>query len=108
VDSAALDGRPGHAHSHGLLEAEVGVGDDQLHALKPVRLERAQERRPEGPVLAVAHREAQDLAAAVAAHPGGHDYGLGDDAAVDSGLAVGGVHEHIGEDLAGQRPVPER
>ena len=107
MNPAALDGRAGHDRSHGLLEAEVGIGDDQLHPLKPTCLERPQERRPEGPVLAVTHSKAQDLAAADAAHPGGHHHGLSDDAAVDSGLAVGGVHEHIGEDLPGQRPVPE-
>ena len=108
MDPAALDGRPGHHRGHGLLEAEVGVGDDQLHALEPAGLERPQERCPEGPVLRVAHSEAQDLAAAVAAHPGGHDHGLGDDPAVDPCLAVGGVHEHLREALASQGPVPER
>jgi hypothetical protein len=32
---------------------------------------------------------------------------LGDDPAVDPGLAVGGVDDHIGEALAGQGAVPE-
>jgi hypothetical protein len=59
------------------------------------------------PVLAVTDGEAEDLAAPVTADSGGHDHGLGDDPAVDSGLAVGGVHEDVGEGLAGQRPVPE-
>ena len=80
----------------------MGISDDQLHALESARLERSQERRPEGPVLAVTNGEAEDLAAAVAAHPGGHHHRLGDDAAVDSCLAIGGVHKHIREDLAGQ------
>ena len=68
-------------------------------------LERPQERGPEGPVLAVADGEAEDLAAAVGAHSGGDHHGLGDHPAVDPSLAVGGVHEHIGEALPGQRAV---
>jgi hypothetical protein len=86
----------------------VGISDDQLHALESARLERSQERRPEGPVLAVTNVQAEHLAAAVAADPGGHHHRLGDHPTVDPGLAIGGVHEHIREDLAGQRPVPER
>jgi RNA polymerase sigma-70 factor, ECF subfamily len=74
---------------------------------QPAGLERAQERRPERPILAVSDPKAEDLAAAVTTHAGGHDHSLGHDAAVDSCLAVGGVHEHIGEALAGQGAVPE-
>jgi hypothetical protein len=80
----------------------VGIGDDQLHALEPAGLERAQERRPEGPILAVTDGEAEDLAAAIAAHPGGHHHRLGDDAAVDPRLATGRVDKDVGKDLAGQ------
>jgi hypothetical protein len=42
--------------------------------------------RPEGGVLAVADPKAEDLAAAIAAHPGGDDHGLGDDAALTRAL----------------------
>jgi hypothetical protein len=84
------------------------IGDDQLHSSQPAGLQRAQKRRPEGAILAVADGEAEHLTAAVAAHPGGHHHGLGDHPAVDPGLAVGRVHEHIREALAGQRAVPER
>jgi hypothetical protein len=59
------------------------------------------------PILAVTHGETQDLAAAVAAHPGGHQHRLSNDSAVDPCFAVGGVHEHMGEGLSGQRAVPE-
>jgi hypothetical protein len=41
----------------GLLEAGVGVRDDQLHPTEPARLERAEERSPERAVLAVADGE---------------------------------------------------
>jgi hypothetical protein len=108
VDPAALDGRAGHGGLDGLAQAKVGVGDDQLHALEPTGLQAAQELGPERPVLAVADGEAQHLTAAVTTHPGGHDHRLGDHPAVDPGLAVGGVEEHIREALAGQRAIPER
>jgi hypothetical protein len=107
VDPAALDGRPGHGGLDGLAQAEVGVGDDQLHTLEPAGLQAPQERGPGGTILAVAHPKAEDLAAAIPAHPGGHDHGLGDDPPVDPGLAVGGVQEHIREGLTGQGTVPE-
>jgi hypothetical protein len=86
----------------------VGIGDHQLDPGQPTGLERAQELGPERAIFGVAHGEAEDLAAAVTTHPGGHHHRLGDHPAVDPGLAVGSVHEHIGELLAGQRAVPER
>jgi len=86
----------------------MGISDDQLHPGEPTRLERAQELGPEGTVLAVADSEAKDLAATIAAHAGGYHDRLGNDPAVNSGLAIGGVHEHIRELLAGQRPLGER
>jgi hypothetical protein len=90
-----------------LAQSEVGVGDDQLHPAKPTGLQRPQKRRPERAILGITDGEAEHLAAAIAAHPGGDHHRLGDHAAVDSRFAVGGVHEHIGEGLPGQRPVPE-
>jgi hypothetical protein len=62
VDPAAL---PAGADEHGrdgLLQAGVGVGDDQLHAAQAAGLQPAQERGPERPVLAVADVHSQDLA----------------------------------------------
>jgi hypothetical protein len=76
VDPAALHGRAGHHRLDGLAEAEVGVGDHQLHPAKPAGLQAAQERRPEGTVLGVADGEAEDLAAAIPTHPGGHHHRL--------------------------------
>jgi hypothetical protein len=43
-----------------------------------------------------------------ASHSGGDDHGLGDDPALDAGLAVGGIEEHVGELLLGQAAVTER
>jgi hypothetical protein len=107
VDPATLDGGAGHDRDDGLTQAEVGVGDDQLHPGQASGLERPQERGPEGAVFGVSNGEAEDFAAAVAAHAGGNHDGLGDDPAVDPGLAVGGVHEHIREGLSCQGAVTE-
>jgi hypothetical protein len=76
----------------GLLEAGGGVGDDQLHPGQPAGLERAQERGPEGAVLAVADVQAQHLPAAVGGHAGGDD----DRAGNHAGLEVGGVTNRYG------------
>jgi hypothetical protein len=69
---------------------------------QPSGLERALERGPEGAVLAVAHVQAQHLAATVGGHAGGDHDRATDDPPVDPGLEVGGVHEHIGEAGVGQ------
>jgi hypothetical protein len=42
-----------------LLEAGVGVGDDQLDAMKPAGSKAAQERRPERAILRVADIQAR-------------------------------------------------
>jgi hypothetical protein len=93
----------------------VRVGDDQLHTAQATGLQPAQELGPERAAFAVADVEAEHLAAAVGADPGGHHDGLGGDPAAaaaavptDAGLAVGGVHEQVGKLLLGKRPVPER
>jgi hypothetical protein len=70
VDPAALDSRAGHDRLDCLAQAKVGVGDHQLHPGQAAGLERAEERGPEGAVLAGTHGEAENFAAAVTAHPG--------------------------------------
>jgi hypothetical protein len=55
VDPAALDGGAGHGGLDRLSEAEVGVGDDQLHPGQASGLQAPQELGPGGTVLAVAH-----------------------------------------------------
>jgi hypothetical protein len=108
VHPAAL---PGRALQHGGdrgLEPGVGVGDDQLDAVQAAGAQVAQELGPERFGLAVADGAAQDLAVAVRAHSGGDHHGLGHDPAVDSGLAVGGIGEHIRERLVVQWAGPPR
>ena len=83
VDPAALHGHAGHGGLDGLAQAEVGVGDDQLRAARPraVKLRRSAVQN----ALAVANGEVEDLAAVVAAHPGGQHRRLGDHPPVDPG-----------------------
>jgi len=107
MDPAALDGGAGRDRADGLTQAQVGVGDDQLHPGQSTGLQAAQERGPERAILAVTDGEPEDLASTVAAYPGGHHHRLGDDPAVHPGLAVGGVHEEVREGLAGQGAIPE-
>ena len=63
------------------FEPLVGVGDDEPHARQAAGPQRAQERRPEGAVLAVTDREPEHLAIALRGHAGGDDDGLGHDRA---------------------------
>jgi hypothetical protein len=78
-----------------------------LHPDQPSGLQGAQERGPEGAVLAVADVQAQHLPAAIGGDPGGDDDRTADDPAIDSGLEVGGVHEQVREDGVRQRAGPE-
>ena len=71
-------------------------------------LQRPRERGPERAVLAVADVEPEDFTATVGGHPSGDHDSLGDHPAVDPGLAVGGVEEHIGVGDLGQGTVAER
>jgi hypothetical protein len=47
----------------------MGVGDDQLHPTQSSSPQRAQERRPEGAVLAIADVQAEDFPAAIGGDP---------------------------------------
>ncbi len=77
------------------------------YAAEAAGLQRASQGGAEGAVLRIADRAAEHLAVPVGGHACGDDDGLGDDAAVDPGLEVGRVEEHVRERGPGQRPVPE-
>ena len=85
------------------MQAEVGVGDDQLHPAQPTGLEAAQEWRPEGTVLTVAHGEAEHFAPAITGHPAGTTTAWATTRRLTRD--AGGIHEHIREGLPGQRAV---
>ena len=97
MDPTALPGGTDEDRCDGGHETQVVVGDDELDAGEPARSKRAEEGRPEGPVLGVAHLDAEHLSVAVRSHAGRHDDGAGDHAAVHSRLHIGGVREHVGE-----------
>jgi hypothetical protein len=108
VHSASLPAGAGHDRCDGLLEAGVGVRDDQLHPGQPAGLQAAEERRPEGAILAVADVQAQHLSAAVGGHAGGDHDRAAHHPAVHAGLEVGGVQEQVREAGVGQRARAER
>jgi len=85
----------------------VGVADDEPHAGQAAGPERAQEGRPEGAVLAVTDRQAEDLAIAAPGHPGGDDDGLGHHSRPVMGLDVRRVEEDVREGRVAEGPVAE-
>jgi len=91
---------PGRAEQHrrdGPFQTLVGIADDEPHTVEATAPERAQERLPERSVLAVTHREAEDLTVTLRSDPGGDDDGLGHDRRALVGLDEGRVEEDVGE-----------
>jgi len=97
VHPAALPARPDEHAGDRLLEAEMVVADDELHAGEPPGPQRAQERRPEGPVFGVTDLDAEDFPVTGGGDARGDDDGPRHDPALDAGFDVGGVAEHVGE-----------
>jgi hypothetical protein len=91
----------------GLLEAQVVVGDHQLHAGQAPGPQALEEGGPEGAILGVAHLHAQHFSLASGRDPGSHHHGPAHHPAPDPGLEVGGIGEHIGELGVAQGPVAE-
>ena len=107
VHPAPLPGGALQDRLDGALQAPVGVAGYQPHPAEAPGHQRAQERRPECPILAGTYVEAQDLPlAALAVHPDGDDHRHRDHPPVLAGFDVGGVEPHVGVG-AFQRPVPE-
>jgi hypothetical protein len=79
----------------------------RLDAGQPAGFQAAQERGPEGAVLAVADLAAEHLAAAVGGDPGGDHHRPRHHPTVDPGLDIGGVQEQIREAGVRQRPASE-
>ena len=84
------------------------IGDDQLHASQPAGLQRAQEPGPKHLVLTVADIEAEDFAASIGGDTERDHDRLGHHPVTHSGLAVGGVQEHVRVAHGGEVTVPER
>ena len=95
MDPAALPARPREHRGDRPLEPLVCVADHQLHPREPPRHQAAQELRPEGPVLARAHIQPQDLPLAARAHADGDDHRHGEHAPILPHLEVGRIEPHI-------------
>ena len=106
VHGAALP-RRAQDLSDRILQAFVGVGDDQLHTDQPARDERAHEVGPERLGFGLTDVEADDLPPAGLVHTVGNDHALANDAAAVADLLDLAVEEQIGV-AALQRPRAER
>jgi len=96
VHPAALPGRSDERGGDRRFEAEVVVGDDQVHPGKPSGPQGAEEGHPTAARFAVADIDAERLRGAVGADAGGDDNRPGHHPASDPGLDVGGVREDVG------------
>lgn len=74
-----------------VIEAEVVLGDHQLHAGEPAGSEAFQEGGPEGAVLAVADVDAQYFPVTIGRHARRDHHRPGHDPASDAALHIGGV-----------------
>ena len=97
VDPAPLPGRPDEDLGDGGFEPEVVIGDDELDTAEAPGAQALEKGGPKGPVLGVAHLDAEHLSVPVAGDPGRHDDRSRDHPAAHPALHVGGVAEDIGE-----------
>ena len=75
VRAAALPGRASEDGGDGILEALMGIRDDQLHTGQPTRDERPQEAEPKGAILARAAVQSEYFALPLTVDRGGDDDG---------------------------------
>lgn len=94
-----------HAGDGG-LQAGMGVGNDELHAVEAARLQPAQKLGPEGLRLGGAGSKPDDLPPPVGVDRDGDYGGDGDDPPALTNLQVGGIQPDIGP-FTGQRTVQE-
>src|SRR6266536_5274629 len=106
MDAAALPGAAEHLADR-LLQAGVGVGDDQLDAAEAALDERAQEAAPEGLRLCLADVEGDHLPVAGLVDAVGEHEALAQDAAAVPYLLDLGVQPQV-RVAALERPVAER
>src|SRR5213082_2008659 len=108
VHAAALPGRCEEHRPDRFFEAEVMVGDDELHAGESSSPEAFEERGPKRSVFRVADVDAEDFSVTGRGDPGRDHHGARHHPTADSTLDVGGVGEHIGELDLVKGPVAER
>ena len=73
------------------------IGDHELDAAEPPSAQPLEEGGPKGPVLGIAHLDAEHLTVALGRDAGGHDDRARDHPAAHAALHVGGVGEDVGE-----------
>ena len=105
VHPAALPGRAEHP-GNSVLEAFVGIGDDQLDAFQAATGQGFEKARPKRLGLGRPDLQADDLAPAVGADCNGDDRRHRDDPAAFALLEVGGIEPEIGPLAC--RPLAER
>ena len=105
VDSAALPGRAQYPGDR-LLEALVGIGDDQLHALEATADQGLEEAGPKGFRFGRADLKPDDLTPAVGVDRDGDYRRHRDDPPALALLEIGGVQPEIGP-FAFQGPLQE-
>ena len=108
VGAAALPRGPGEDGRDGVLQALVRIGGHQLHPTQTPGDQRAQERQPEGAVLARPDVDAEHLALPLAVDRGRHHDTDVDDPAVLAHLLGQRVQPQVGIRPAVQRPAEER
>jgi len=96
LDAAALPAGPAMTAPMACLRPVWASETTSCTPGQAAGLQRAQERGPEGAVLAVTDVQAQQLPAAVGAHPGGDHHRPGDHPAIHAGLEVGRIHNRYG------------
>ena len=108
VGAASLPARSREHRCDSVLQPLVRVRGHQIHAAQAAAHQGAQEREPEGTVLAGAHVHAQDLALALGVDCGGHHDAHVDDASVLAHLLGQRVQPEIGVRTAVQGAAQER
>src|ERR1700726_2610895 len=83
MDIAALPDGYGQDLTNRCLKPRMIVGDHQLHAVKPARLESAQEVAPARAAFPIGEFDPQDLAATVPVDADGNQYGMADNQAAE-------------------------
>jgi hypothetical protein len=101
-------GSPLEVASERRLEALVVVGDDQLHALEPPPLQRAEQLVVGGLALGVCYLHPEDLPQPVVSERRDHQDALTHDPVVNPHLLIAGVDEDVRVAFGLQRAAPPR
>jgi hypothetical protein len=105
--AAALPGGADEDRLDRGFQAEVVIGNHELHPGETSRAQSLEEGSPERLIFAVANLDAEHLAVTGGGDAGGDHDGPGHDPAPHPALQVGGIGEHVREPDVVQAPVAE-